>query len=66
MGNLIYQYDDFEDENGDEGMACERREIFAKPNQNRRGGFSNPKMGSRFPYPNHGRKEDTQILMSIT
>ena len=63
--NPTYQYDDFEDEYEDKGMAYRRRRRFTNPNPNMRGGFSNPNKGGNFSYSNHGRKEGTQVLMSF-
>ena len=56
LGNPVYQYDDFEDEYGDEGMAYGRWERFANPNLNKRDGFPNPNRKAKFSYPNHDRK----------
>jgi len=65
LSNPSYQYDDFEDEYGDEGMSYERWRRFDNPNPNRRGGSPNPNRRVRFSYPNYRRKEGTKILTSI-
>jgi len=49
LRSLIYHYNDFEDDYGDEGIIRERRRRFANPNPNRRDRFLSPNRRDRFP-----------------
>ena len=57
MHNLIYQYDNFEDEYENEGMAYGRQRRFTNSNLNKESEFSTPNRRGRFPYTNHDRKK---------
>jgi len=51
-----YQYDDLEDDYEDERMVYGRPKGFTNPSPNRRGSFSNPNRGDRFPNSFHGKE----------
>ena len=48
LHNLIYRYNEFEDDFEDEGMVYERRKRLANPNPTRRGRFPNPNRRDMF------------------